>query len=65
MVHVKLRLVPLSTSREIYVRGLISLWLFLFATFLFAAQTKRIFLGWVKEIRTMKSYVCAAQGVNM
>jgi hypothetical protein len=33
-----------------YVGVLISLWLFLFA-----AQQNRIFLGWVKEVRTTKS----------
>jgi hypothetical protein len=31
---------------------LISLWLFLFA-----AQPKEFFLGWVKEVKTMKSCV--------
>jgi hypothetical protein len=26
------------------------------------STTKRIFLGWVKDVRTMKPYVCGAQG---
>jgi hypothetical protein len=30
--------------------------------FLLFSTTKRIFLGWVKEIRTTKSLVCGAQG---
>jgi hypothetical protein len=34
-----------------YVRELISLWLFLFPI---SSATKRIFLGWVKEVRTTK-----------
>jgi hypothetical protein len=39
----------------IYVGMLISLWLFLFPIFLFAAQPKEFFFGWVKEVRTTKS----------
>jgi hypothetical protein len=30
--------------------------------FLICSTTKRIFLGWVKEVRTTKSLVCGAQG---
>jgi hypothetical protein len=29
------------------------------------STTKRIFLGWVKEVRTTKSKVCGAQGGKM
>jgi hypothetical protein len=29
------------------------------------STTKRIFLGWVKEVRTKKSEVCGAQAGNM
>jgi hypothetical protein len=31
-------------------------------TFPICNTTKRMFLGWVKEVRTMRSWVCAAQG---
>jgi hypothetical protein len=44
---------------RIYEGVLISLWLFLFPI---CSTTKRIFLGWGKEVRTTKSYVCGAQG---
>jgi hypothetical protein len=30
--------------------------------FLICSTTKRIFLGWVKEVRTTKSQMCGAQG---
>jgi hypothetical protein len=40
---------------EIYVGVLISLWLFLFHLRVVCSTTKRIFLGWVKEVRTTKS----------
>jgi hypothetical protein len=43
------------TVNSDYVGVLISLWLFLFPIFLFAAQPKEFFLGWVKEVRTTKS----------
>jgi hypothetical protein len=38
-----------------YVGVLISLCLFLFPIFPICSTTKRIFLGWVKEVRTRKS----------
>jgi hypothetical protein len=38
-----------------YVVVLISLWLFLFDLKVVCNTIKRIFLGWVKEVRTMKS----------
>jgi hypothetical protein len=41
-----------SCSTVYYVRALISLWLFLFPV---CSTTKRIFLGWVQEVRTTKS----------
>jgi hypothetical protein len=46
----------------LYVRVLISLWLFLFAV-----EPKEFFFRRVKEVRTTKSQVCGAQGkyVNM
>jgi hypothetical protein len=33
-----------------------------FPIFPIRSSTKRNFLGWVKEVRTTKSYVCGAQG---
>jgi hypothetical protein len=35
---------------------------FPFPYFPICSAIKRIFLGWVKEVRTKKSYVCGAQG---
>jgi hypothetical protein len=35
---------------------------FRISSFLICSTTKRIFLGWVKEVRTTKSFVCGAQG---
>jgi hypothetical protein len=46
------------SSRNLYVGVLISLWLFLFA-----AQP-RIFLGWVKEVRTTKSLAWSSAGIR-
>jgi hypothetical protein len=40
---------------EVYVGMLTSLWPFLFTIFLFAAQPKDFFLGWVREVTTTKS----------
>jgi hypothetical protein len=36
-----------------------------FLAFPLSNTTKRIFLGWVKEVRTTKSSMCGAQGGNM
>jgi hypothetical protein len=35
---------------------------FTISCFPLVSTTKRIFLGWVKEVRTTKSKVCGAQG---
>jgi hypothetical protein len=49
----------LLQKNNCYVGVLISLWFFLFPT---CSTTKRIFLGWVKEVRTTKPKLCGAQG---
>jgi hypothetical protein len=41
---------PGIVGKYIYVRVLISLWLFLFPVFLFAAQQKEFFLDWLKKL---------------
>jgi hypothetical protein len=46
----------------IIYRGADKILAFLFAIFLFAAQPKDFFLGWVKEVRTTKSCVSGAHG---
>jgi hypothetical protein len=43
---------PPGKEVSVYVGVLISLWFFLFPV---CITTKRIFLGWVKEVRTTKS----------
>jgi hypothetical protein len=44
-------------ARGIYVRVLISLWLFLFPIFLFAAQPKEFFLDGLKKLE-QRSHKC-------
>jgi hypothetical protein len=42
-----------------YVGVLMNLWLILFSI---CSTTRRIFLGWFKEVRTKKSYARGVQG---
>jgi hypothetical protein len=57
------RCLPLTWRKNIwfpkhcalYVGVLVSLWLFLFHLWVVCSTTKIIYLGWVKEVRTMKS----------
>jgi hypothetical protein len=44
-----------NMGHQTYVGVLISLWLFLLPIFLFTAQPKEFFLGWVNEVGTTKS----------
>jgi hypothetical protein len=49
--------IPYQAIRITYVRGADKS-----SAFPICSTTKRIFLGWVKEVRTMKYKVCGAQG---
>jgi hypothetical protein len=53
-----------TKAAEEYTGVLISLWLFLFPIFLFAAQPKEFFLDMLKKL-LQRSHKCGTQGGNM
>jgi hypothetical protein len=54
-------LIYLSRKRRV-CRGADKSLVFPISYFPICSTTRRIFLGWVKEVRTTKSYVCGDQG---
>jgi hypothetical protein len=49
---------------DLYVAGLIILWLSLFPIFIFAAQPKELFLDWLKKLE-QRSHKCVTLEGNM
>jgi hypothetical protein len=51
-----------SSDYEVIRRGADKSLVFPISYFPICSTTKRIFLGWLKEVRNTKSQVCGAQG---